>query len=87
MLAEACYDAGLTEDANTIMDELGSETIEVLNYYLSQKKRFQSANKDEIQRSLATLQRVYLVAEKKGQKDLSKKYEADLSRFLQSYQN
>lgn len=82
MLAEACYNAGLTEEANTIMEQLGDNSIEELRYYYSQKSKFQKGNSDEIQMKLATLQRVYEISMRKGQEELAKKYEQELMGFI-----
>lgn len=86
MLAEACYNAGLLDEGNKIMEELGDNTLAELKYYYSQKAKFVKGNSDEIQMKLATLQRVYEVTFKNGQKELAKKYEEDLMNYIGAMQ-
>ena len=76
--ADNYYSAGATEKGNDLVELLYNRYLEDLKYYTSLKKRFMNYYSDDIQESLAVLQRLSELARENGQTELADKIEKDL---------
>jgi tetratricopeptide (TPR) repeat protein len=83
--AEIYYQCQATDKANDVLKKVVQRYKDDLDYYLSLDDQFVSYYANDIQEAMAVLQRASQIAEKNGQKDLSKEFENDLRERLISF--
>ena len=81
MYAEAMYMADLKKDATYVMNRLYDRTVQTLEYYNSLQPKFKVQIGRNIEEELGVLQRMYMVADRQGEKELSQKIQSDFEKY------
>jgi hypothetical protein len=79
--AEAMYMADLRDDATYVMNRLHERTVQTLEYYTSLQPKFRMQIGQSIEEELGTLQRMYMVADRQGEKEISQKIQSDFEKY------
>jgi tetratricopeptide (TPR) repeat protein len=88
-LADCYAQAGAKDKASTMLNNAYNQFNDELSYYFSLDVKFINTQdiSEEIQRSLFYMQRVMQIADKAGEKELSKKAEDTLHSYLGNFRN